>query len=221
MALAVKNLPDSAGDLRDAGSIPGSGTFPWRRKGQPSPVLLPGESHGRRGLAGYSPWGRKQSDTLGDLAQHLLSAGGKTVAWILLLVAGASPAQLLGAEHSLEHALLQEPGDDPLSLDVAEHLALGEPAQLVTPAVEEGEREELRRHGRPLWEQQQRKELPVTWKSGTRDQPTLQTSAQACSSPAVGAIALIARAPPGLLAPNGDSGVTVSGGAGAGRGGSS
>ena len=43
MALAVKNLPDSAGDLRDAGSIPGSGTFPWRRKGQPSPVLLPGD----------------------------------------------------------------------------------------------------------------------------------------------------------------------------------
>ena len=35
----------------------------WRRKWQPIPVLLPGKSHGWRSLAGYSPWGRKDSDT--------------------------------------------------------------------------------------------------------------------------------------------------------------
>ena len=35
---------------------------PWRRKGQPTPVLLPGKSHGQRSLVGYSPWGRKESD---------------------------------------------------------------------------------------------------------------------------------------------------------------
>ena len=35
---------------------------PWRRKWQPTPVFLPGESHGQRSLAGYSPWGRKESD---------------------------------------------------------------------------------------------------------------------------------------------------------------
>ena len=35
----------------------------WRRKWQPSPVLLPGESHGRRSLVDCSPWGRKESDT--------------------------------------------------------------------------------------------------------------------------------------------------------------
>ena len=29
----------------------------WRRKWKPTPVFLPGESHGRRDLAGYSPWG--------------------------------------------------------------------------------------------------------------------------------------------------------------------
>ena len=29
---------------------------------EPTPVFLPGESHGRRSLAGYSPWGRKESD---------------------------------------------------------------------------------------------------------------------------------------------------------------
>ena len=35
----------------------------WRRKCQPSPGFLPGESHGQRRLAGYSPWGCKESDT--------------------------------------------------------------------------------------------------------------------------------------------------------------
>ena len=34
--------------------------IPWRRKWQPSPVLLPGESHGRRSLVGYGPWGSKR-----------------------------------------------------------------------------------------------------------------------------------------------------------------
>ena len=37
--------------------------FPWRRAWQPTPVYLPGESHGRRRLAGYSPWGLEESDT--------------------------------------------------------------------------------------------------------------------------------------------------------------
>ena len=32
------------------------GKVPWRRKGQPAPVLLPGKSHGWRSLVGYSPW---------------------------------------------------------------------------------------------------------------------------------------------------------------------
>ena len=35
----------------------------WRRKWQPTPVFLPGESHGQRSLVGYSPRGRKESDT--------------------------------------------------------------------------------------------------------------------------------------------------------------
>ena len=35
-----KNLPASAGDTKDAGSIPGLGRFPWRRKWQPTPVFL-------------------------------------------------------------------------------------------------------------------------------------------------------------------------------------
>ena len=35
----------------------------WRRKWQPTPVLLPGKSHGWKGLVGYSPWGCKELDT--------------------------------------------------------------------------------------------------------------------------------------------------------------
>jgi len=35
--------------------------IPWRREWQPTPVFLPGESHGQRSLAGYSPWGLEES----------------------------------------------------------------------------------------------------------------------------------------------------------------
>ena len=38
---------------------PWVGKIPWRRKCQSTPVLLPGKSHGRRSLVGYSPWGRR------------------------------------------------------------------------------------------------------------------------------------------------------------------
>ena len=36
----------------------------WRRKWQPTPVLLPGKSYGQRSLVGYHPWGHKESDTI-------------------------------------------------------------------------------------------------------------------------------------------------------------
>ena len=45
------------------GFDPWVGKIPLRRKWQPTPVFLPGESHGRRSLEGYSPWGRKESDS--------------------------------------------------------------------------------------------------------------------------------------------------------------
>ena len=61
VALVVKNGPANAGDVRDTGLIPGS-RIPWRRKWQPTPVFLPGKSHGQRRLAGYTPC-CKESDT--------------------------------------------------------------------------------------------------------------------------------------------------------------
>ena len=39
----------------------------WRRKWQPTLVLLPGKSHGRRSLVGYCPWGHKELDTTEQL----------------------------------------------------------------------------------------------------------------------------------------------------------
>ena len=45
----------------------------WRRKWQPTPVFLPGKSHGWRKLVGNSPWGRKGLDTTERL--HFLSYG--------------------------------------------------------------------------------------------------------------------------------------------------
>ena len=55
MALVVKNPPTKAGDIRDMDSMPGSGRFPGRKRGDPlqdSSVFLPGESHGQRSLGG-------------------------------------------------------------------------------------------------------------------------------------------------------------------------
>ena len=38
-------------------------SFRWRRQWHPTPVLLPGKSHGQRSLVGCSPWGREESGT--------------------------------------------------------------------------------------------------------------------------------------------------------------
>ena len=59
--LVVKNLQCSR--TVDLGSIPGSGRSPGGGHGKPTPVFLPGESHGQRSLAGCSPWGHKESGT--------------------------------------------------------------------------------------------------------------------------------------------------------------
>ena len=63
VALVVKNPFANAGDLRDKGPIPELGKMPGKRKWQPTPVFLPGKSHGQRSLVGYSPCGRKKLDT--------------------------------------------------------------------------------------------------------------------------------------------------------------
>ena len=44
--------------------------IPWKREWQPIPVFLTGKSYGQRNLAGYSPWGCKESDTTKQLSTH-------------------------------------------------------------------------------------------------------------------------------------------------------
>ena len=68
------------------GFDPWVGKIPWRRAWQPSPVFLPGESHRQRSLAGYSPWGHKESDK--QLSTHTRGQinregglGGKNRKW--------------------------------------------------------------------------------------------------------------------------------------------
>ena len=46
----------------------------WCRKWQPTPVFLPGESHGQRSLMGYSSWGHKETDTTEQLSTHTQEA---------------------------------------------------------------------------------------------------------------------------------------------------
>ena len=60
------------GRHRNPGFDPWVRKIPWRRKWWPIPVFLPGESHGQRSLAGYSPWSCKELNTMEQLgtAQH-------------------------------------------------------------------------------------------------------------------------------------------------------
>ena len=68
VALVVKNPPANAGDIRDMGSIPELNPWvrkiPWRRAWQPTPVFLPGEFNGQRGLVGLQSvdWQRVRYD---------------------------------------------------------------------------------------------------------------------------------------------------------------
>ena len=62
VALGVKDPPANAGDVKRPGFDPWVGKIA-PRAWQPTPAFLPGESHGKKGLAGYSPWGHKESDT--------------------------------------------------------------------------------------------------------------------------------------------------------------
>ena len=58
----VKKPPASVTDTRDVSLIPVS-EDPLEEEMQPAPVFMPGETHGQRSQAGYSPWDRKESDT--------------------------------------------------------------------------------------------------------------------------------------------------------------
>ena len=58
-------------------------TIYWRRQWHPTPVLLPGKSHGRRSLVGCSPWGHYKSDTTEKLHFHALEKEMATYSSVL------------------------------------------------------------------------------------------------------------------------------------------
>ena len=58
---------------RGCGFHPWVGKIPWKREWQPSSVFLLGKSYGQRSLAGYSPWGHKESDTTDHRGNNTLN----------------------------------------------------------------------------------------------------------------------------------------------------
>ena len=80
VAVVGKNPPANAGWCKRR-SIPASiprfdpwlRKIPWRRQWQSTPVFLPQKAHGRRTLAGCSPWGHTESDTT-EAAEHAVCA---------------------------------------------------------------------------------------------------------------------------------------------------
>ena len=65
-----KNLPASAGDARDSGSIPGLGRSPGVGNGNPLQYFCLGNPMDRGALEGYSPRGCKESDTTKQLSMQ-------------------------------------------------------------------------------------------------------------------------------------------------------
>ena len=69
MALVKVGLPwwlsgkETTCQCRRCGFYSWVGKIPWRSKQQPTPVFLPGKSHGQRSLEDSSPWGHKELDT--------------------------------------------------------------------------------------------------------------------------------------------------------------
>ena len=69
VALVVKKLPTNTGRHKRHRFYSWVGKMAWRWAWQPTPVFLPGESHGQRSLQGYSPQGCKKSETT-EVTQH-------------------------------------------------------------------------------------------------------------------------------------------------------
>ena len=72
----VSDGKESTCNAEDLGSIPGSGRCPGEGNGNPYPVFLPGKLD-RGTMVGYSPWGRKESDTTERLTLYIFQSPSK------------------------------------------------------------------------------------------------------------------------------------------------
>ena len=82
----VKNSPANAGDVRHRFS-PWVGKIAWRRAWQPTPVFLPGESHGQRSLDGYTVHGVASADRKGLMMQQGWCC---SISWSLVRISGCA-----------------------------------------------------------------------------------------------------------------------------------
>ena len=83
MVVVVKNPLANIRGIRDTGSIPGSGRSPGGRHGNPLQYSCLDNPHGQRSLAGYSPWGHKESDTTEGNLAHTYFASSSLLGEIL------------------------------------------------------------------------------------------------------------------------------------------
>ena len=86
-------------------SIRWLGKISWRTAQQPTPVFLPVESHGQRSLAGYSPWGHKESDMTERLTQNTWNLSGRRFVW-----SGRTSQHLACSSSALLFAFTQHDG---------------------------------------------------------------------------------------------------------------
>ena len=100
VAQMVKRLPT----MQETRFYPWVGKVLWRRKWQPTPVLLPGKSHGWRRVVGYSPWVAKSWRRLSDFTSSLHNIPLSkfcTVCFVLYSIGGfLSCFQLFSVENS-------------------------------------------------------------------------------------------------------------------------
>ena len=102
MALVVKNLPVNAGDVRDVGSIPGSGRSPGVGNGNPLQYSWLENPIDKRSLSRYSPWG--------------LTVHGVTKSWTWLKWLSTSPGIELRPEQWKCRVLTTGPPGNPLKI---------------------------------------------------------------------------------------------------------
>ena len=87
----IDGFPGASNGKESAYNVGNPGSIPWRREWLPSPAFLPGEFFGERSLAGYSLWGRKESDTTERVS---LQFHFTCTIWAHILKAEKNPAKL-------------------------------------------------------------------------------------------------------------------------------
>ena len=75
----VKNPPANAGEVGYAGSIPGLGRSPGGGQDNPFQCSCLENPHGQRSLAGYNPWGHKESDMTEQLSTAQLTPNFQSI----------------------------------------------------------------------------------------------------------------------------------------------